>query len=129
MRHQSLFQEFGKIPGILRRGIERGGHCLARSKVIWMVAAYNHHRRPGAIRRLADHARGPVFAQHAHNIAPQFDSGLQLPIGVVEEDHILHAQHCSRRSLFALARFGNRPARNWSHIGRLIRATANRICQ
>ena len=94
-----------------------------------MVAAYNHHRCPGAIRRLADHARWPVFAQHAHNIAPQFDGGLQLPIGVVEKDHILQAQHCSRRSLFALARFGNGPARNWSYIGRFIRATANRICQ
>src|SRR5258708_2855906 len=69
VRLQAFFQQFRKIPAILRGWIERGNRGYACREMIGMIAPNHIIRRPAAIWRLANHACWAVSTKRAHNIA------------------------------------------------------------
>src|SRR5258708_2297363 len=69
VRFQIFFQQFGKIPAILRCGIDRGNCGYARREMIGMIAPNQIIRCPATIWRLANYARWPVLTKRAHDVA------------------------------------------------------------
>src|SRR6266516_1387814 len=92
-----------------------------------MVAPNGQRRCPGTIGRLTDHARWPVTAQEAYNLAPQFQGGLQLSIGILSKDNGLQTKDFASRLLFFYPRLHHSSPRQRGHISRIIRPAASTI--
>src|SRR6266446_516633 len=124
---QTLFQQFWKIPGVLRHGVNSRQGCHTGCQVICMVATEKVCRHPASFGRRADNTGGPVLAEESHQVSPQLNCWLQQTIGVVEEKDILQAERSSSRALLALPGLRDLASCFRSDIGSIIRTAARCI--